>query len=106
MAYDPEIEEHKAWLGFLQPVGLVVAPHALKAKGAVLTREPQQLKTAATRAIVLTGLLMTAAFASQELAGQAPPNPMLANTWPALMAWLPIFIFGPISVILLDKVKT
>ena len=49
---------------------------------------------------------MTAAFASQELAGQAAPNPMLANQWPALMAWLPIFIFGPISVILLDKVKT
>ena len=73
---------------------------------AVLTREPQQLRTAATRAIFLTGALMTAAFASQELAGQAPSNPMLANQWPALMAWLPIFIFGPISVILLDKVKT
>ena len=73
---------------------------------AVLTREPQQLRTAATRAIFLTGALMTAAFASQELAGQAPSNPILANQWPALMAWLPIFIFGPISVILLDKVKT
>ena len=73
---------------------------------AVLTREPQQLKTAATRAILLTGALMTAAFASQELAGQPAPNPMLANQWPALMAWLPIFIFGPLSVILLDKVKT
>ena len=73
---------------------------------AVLTREPQQLKTAATRAIFLTGMLMTAAFASQELAGQAPPTPMLTDKWPALMAWLPIFIFGPISVILLDKVKT
>ena len=72
----------------------------------VLTREPQQLKTAATRAIVLTGLLMTAAFAAQELAGQAAPNPILADKWPALMAWLPIFIFGPVSVILLDKVKT
>ena len=72
----------------------------------VLTREPQQLKTAAMRAIVLTGLLMTAAFASQELAGQTAPNAMLADKWPALMAWLPIFIFGPVSVILLDKVKT
>ena len=78
----------------------------LLAISAVLTREPQQLKTAATRSIFLTGMLMTAAFASQELAGQAPPNPMLASQWPALMAWLPIFIFGPISVILLDKVKT
>ena len=78
----------------------------LLAISAVLTREPQQLKTAATRAIVLTGMLMTAAFASQELAGQTAPNAMLADKWPALMAWLPIFIFGPMSVILLDKVKT
>jgi len=78
----------------------------LLAISCVLTREPQQLKTAATRAIVLTGLLMTAAFASQELAGQAAPNAMLADKWPALMAWLPIFIFGPVSVILLDRVKT
>ena len=73
---------------------------------AVLTREPQHLKTAATRAIFLSGALMTAAFAAQELAGQPAPSPALANQWPALMAWLPIFIFGPISVILLDKVKT
>jgi lipopolysaccharide export LptBFGC system permease protein LptF len=78
----------------------------LLAISAVLTREPQQLTTAATRSIVLTGLLMTAAFAAQELAGQTAPSPMLADKWPALMAWLPIFIFGPISVILLDKVKT
>lgn len=78
----------------------------LLAISAVLTREPQQLKTAATRAIILTGMLMTAAFASQELAGQTAPTPMLADKWPALMAWLPIFIFGPVSVLLLDKVKT
>ncbi len=78
----------------------------LLAISCVMTREPQQLKTAATRAIVLTGMLMTAAFASQELAGQTAPNAMLADKWPALMAWLPIFIFGPMSVILLDKVKT
>jgi len=78
----------------------------LLAMSCVLTREPQQLKTAATRAIVLTGMLMTAAFASQEFAGQTAPNPMLADKWPALMAWLPIFLFGPMSVILLDKVKT
>ena len=27
--YDPEREAHKAWLGLLQPVGLVVSPPAL-----------------------------------------------------------------------------
>lgn len=49
MAYDAEIEEHKAWLGFLQPVGLVVAPHALKAKGAVLSRDTAELQAALQR---------------------------------------------------------
>ncbi|MBS1982664.1 MAG: N-6 DNA methylase [Bdellovibrionales bacterium] len=30
MSYDPVIREHQEWLGFLQPVGLVVSPAALK----------------------------------------------------------------------------
>jgi hypothetical protein len=29
MAQDPELIRHKEWLGFLQPVGLVVSPPAL-----------------------------------------------------------------------------
>jgi len=78
----------------------------LLAISAVLTREPQQLKTSATRSIILTGALMTAAFASQELAGSPAPFAHFPGQWPALMAWLPIFIFGPLSVLLLDKVKT
>src|SRR5213075_1460834 len=62
----------------------------LLAISAVLTREPQQLKTAAVRSIVLTGMLMTAAFASQELAGSPPAGFIFSEPWPALMAWLPI----------------
>ena len=27
--FDPELQAHKAWLGLVQPVGLVVAPPAL-----------------------------------------------------------------------------
>jgi lipopolysaccharide export LptBFGC system permease protein LptF len=73
---------------------------------AVLTRDPQQLKSSATKAIILCGLCMTAAFASQEFAGNPPANAVIADKWPALMAWVPIFVFGPLSVILLDKVKT
>jgi hypothetical protein len=34
MAVDPEIRDHQRWLGYLQPVGLVVSAAALKAAGA------------------------------------------------------------------------
>jgi hypothetical protein len=44
-------------------------------------------------------------FVGFELSG-APPNPAWVNTWPALVAWIPIFVFGPLSVWLLDRVKT
>jgi hypothetical protein len=35
----PEIEQHRAWLGLVQPVGLVVSPPALVRAGAVLERD-------------------------------------------------------------------
>jgi lipopolysaccharide export LptBFGC system permease protein LptF len=45
------------------------------------------------------------AFTAHELAGMPPPG--IDNAlWPALMAWLPVFIFGPLAVWLLDRVKT
>src|SRR5271157_2930032 len=34
MARDPELMTHQEWLGYLQPVGLVVSPPALAAAGA------------------------------------------------------------------------
>lgn len=30
MAIDPIIKDHQLWIGFVQPEGLVVSPHALK----------------------------------------------------------------------------
>jgi hypothetical protein len=36
MAIDPHIERHRAWIGYLQPVGLVVSPPALVSAGVVL----------------------------------------------------------------------
>ena len=30
MSQDPELRAHKEWLGYLQPVGLVVSPAALR----------------------------------------------------------------------------
>ena len=44
MAYDPILEAHKRWLGYLQPVGLVVSPHALVAAQAVPSANVQGLQ--------------------------------------------------------------
>ena len=60
--------------------------------------------------LALIGIAMGAVFLFHQMAGQVPPvlnsRPSGANTWAMLMAWGPIFIFGPISVFLLDRVKT
>src|SRR5580692_6183701 len=37
MAIDPIIKDHQLWIGFVQPEGLVVSPHALKNAQAVLS---------------------------------------------------------------------
>jgi len=80
----------------------------LLAIACILTREPQQLRTAAARCLVLCGVCMTVVFIAQQMAGQPPggPNANANDTWPALMAWVPIFIFAPLSAWLLDRVKT
>ncbi|HEX8200165.1 MAG TPA: hypothetical protein VF590_06730 [Isosphaeraceae bacterium] len=38
MATDPELRAHQEWLGYLQPVGLVVSPPALAAAQAFVNR--------------------------------------------------------------------
>ena len=40
---DPELRAHQEWLGYLQPVGLVVAPAAIRDAGWVLTRSGSDL---------------------------------------------------------------
>ena len=76
----------------------------------VLTREPGTLKAAASKTLILMGLAMGAVFLFHQFAGSIPlslaSTPGGANTWSMLMAWMPIFIFGPMSVFLLDRVKT
>jgi hypothetical protein len=56
------------------------------------------------------GLALGAVFLFHQFAGRIPPSmansPNGANTWSMLMAWVPIFIFGPLSVFLLDRTKT
>jgi lipopolysaccharide export system permease protein len=87
---------------FTQPIVNVIL--LLLAISTVLTRQPQTLKSAAVKCMVLSGLCMGSVFLCYELAGAPPPGTV--QYWPALMAWLPIFIFGPLSAYLLQHLKT
>jgi hypothetical protein len=49
---DPQIEQHRAWLGLVQPVGLVVSPPALLEAGAVLELDAVELQQT-LRSVVL-----------------------------------------------------
>jgi lipopolysaccharide export LptBFGC system permease protein LptF len=88
---------------FTQPLINIIL--LLLAIPTVLSREPTRLKSAATKCLALTGLCLIVSFLGQQLAGQPPTGP-LAPHWPALMAWLPILLFGPVAVFLLDRVET
>ena len=77
----------------------------LLAISTVLTREPGKLKSSAFRCLLLTGLCMGSVFVTYQMAA-SPPSPELVNLWPALMAWMPIFIFGPLSIFLMSQIKT
>jgi lipopolysaccharide export system permease protein len=88
---------------FTQPIMNVIL--LLLAIPCVLTREPGKLKQGATFCLVLMGVSMGSIFLCLQIAN-TPPSPQLAAQWPAIMAWVPIFLFGPLSVFLLDRVKT
>ncbi len=77
----------------------------LLAISTVLTREPGRLKSATFKCLLLTGLCMGSVFVTYQMAA-SPPRLQILNLWPALMAWVPIFIFGPLSVYLMSRVKT
>jgi lipopolysaccharide export system permease protein len=70
----------------------------------VLTREPGRLKSSSFKCVILTGLAMGSVFLTQQLTLPAD------STWslyaPALLAWLPIFVFGPLAIYLMDRIKT
>ena len=90
-------------LRFTQPLMNVIL--LLLAIPCVLQREPGKLKTAATKCLFLMGLGMGSVFLAQQFAN-APPHSIKPDQWAALMAWLPIFIFGPTCVFLLERVKS
>jgi lipopolysaccharide export LptBFGC system permease protein LptF len=77
----------------------------LLAISTVVTRDPGKLKNAAFKCLLLTGLCMGSVFVTYQMAA-TPPSREMVNLWPALMAWVPIFIFGPVSIYLLSQVKS
>jgi len=72
----------------------------------VLQREPGQLKLAAAKSVVLSGACMATIFLAQHLAGNNMLGPAWNDRWPAMMAWLPVFVFAPVTWVLLKRVKT
>src|SRR6185437_12111380 len=72
----------------------------------VMSREPGRIKQGILLCAVLCGACMASIFLCYQLAGTPPAGPQWADRWPAIMAWVPILIFGPIAVFLLDRVKT
>ncbi len=72
----------------------------------VLTHDPKALKTAATKCLLLIGVAMGSVFLTDQMAGTPPAGVTWFSGWAVLMAWIPIFIFGPLAVWLLDHVRT
>jgi lipopolysaccharide export system permease protein len=72
----------------------------------VLNHDPKTLKAGATKCLLLIGAAMGSVFLAQQLAGNPPAGITWPSGWAALMAWIPIFIFGPLSAWLLDRVRT
>ncbi|MEG4172155.1 MULTISPECIES: hypothetical protein [unclassified Microcoleus] len=66
MAQDPELIRHKEWLGFLQPVGLVVSPPALVKFQCVPSRNIVELQQA------LQEIITTNSDESQALISDFP----------------------------------
>ena len=80
---------------FTQPLMNVIL--LLLAIPCVLTREPGKLKAGATKCLILMAAGMGSTFLTQQLASNVPSS-MMADHWAALMAWVPIFLFGPLVV--------
>lgn len=78
----------------------------LLAIGSILTREPGQLRERVLLCFALVGAAMAAIFVSQHLAGRPPAGSQYADAWPAIFAWVPIFLFFPLAVVMVDRVKS
>jgi len=72
---DPDLRAHQEWLGYLQPVGLVVAPAAMVEAGWVLTRSGSELTQRQERFREALEPLRIGAVAGENNAGaEAEPD--------------------------------
>ncbi len=80
----------------------------LLAVPSVLTRQPDQLRRAAGRTLLLIGGAMASIFVFRALAGNVPPGlpNLLEAQWPAIMSWMPVFLFGPLAAVLIERMET
>jgi lipopolysaccharide export LptBFGC system permease protein LptF len=65
-----------------------------------MNRLPANVLTQAAKALVVCACAVLIIFIGQRLVGASGVFD------PALPAWMPIFLFGPVAVVLLEKVKT
>ena len=63
-----------------------------------LTREPSGILIQASKCLLNCGLCFTVTFLSH--------NVIHSDTFPALTAWFPIMVFGPVAILYLDGLKT
>jgi lipopolysaccharide export system permease protein len=89
---------------FTQPLLNVIL--LLLAVPCVVSREPGKIKQGIFFCVALCGACLATIFLCYQLAGTPPAGARWTAQWPAIMAWTPILIFGPIAVWLLDRVRT
>lgn len=71
-----------------------------------LNRLPESVLTEGAKALATCAVTFMIAFAGQHLVGSAVGMLGLPPMFNALPAWMPIFLFGPLAVVLLDNIKT
>jgi lipopolysaccharide export system permease protein len=69
----------------------------------VLTRDPGSLKGGAMKCLILTGACLGTVFLARHIAGTPPAGSQWVDMWPALWASIPVFIFLPLAIYLLDR---
>ena len=69
----------------------------------VLTRDPGGLKGGALKCLILTGSCLGAVFLARHIASMPPPGTQWIDMWPAIWACVPLFIFLPLAIYLLDR---
>ena len=69
----------------------------------LMSRDPTKLKQLILKCLILVGLCTASMFLAYQMAGHPPPGSQWTDRWPAMMAFLPVFIFGPVAVFLLER---